>query len=75
MNKEKYEDLMLRFAKEMHEVGVTDSMKEVVEAQYTRTPNLVGCKAEEAVRKFTYRHNGYEIEAVQRVTLVLKKCN
>lgn len=74
MNKEKYKDLMLRFAKEMHDVGVTDSMKEVIEAQYNRTPNLVGCRSEEAVRKFVYRHNGYEIEAVQSVTLSLKKC-
>jgi len=73
MNKEKYEELMLRFAKEMHDVGVTDGMKKIVEAQANRTPNSVSCSADEVTRKFYYQHDGYVIEAVQKVSLVVKK--
>ena len=65
---------MLRFTKEMHEVGVTDNMKKIIEAQYERTPNSAACGTDENVRKFCYRHDGYEIEAVQNVKLVVKKC-
>jgi len=73
MNNERYEDLMLRFTKEMHEVGVTDDMKKNIKAQYVRHPNVAGCSTEEVVRKFHYRHDGYVIEAVQTVTLFVKK--
>jgi len=74
MNREKFEDLLLRFAKEMHDVGVTDDMKKIVESQYIRTPNITSVAADEDVRKFCYRHGGYEIEAIQSVKLVVKKC-
>jgi len=74
MNDEKYRDLMLRFAKELNDVGVSDNSKKIIEAQYTRTPNVAGCSNEEVVRKFHYRHNGYMIEAVQTVKLTIKKC-
>ena len=74
MNKEKYEELMLRFAKELHDVGVTENMKKLVEAQYTRTPNLSNPNTEEEVRKFTYRHDGYEIQAIQNIKLTIRKC-
>jgi hypothetical protein len=74
MHNERYQELMLRFAKELHEVGVTEDMKKIVESQYTRTPNLASPHTEEDVRKFTYRHDGYEIQAVQTVKLVVKKC-
>ncbi len=74
MNKEKYEDLMLRFAKELHDVGVTENMKKLVEAQWTRTPNVSGALAEESTDRFTYRHDGYTIEAVRTVKLTVKKC-
>ena len=30
MNNKKYEDLMLRFAKEIHDVGVTEDMKKII---------------------------------------------
>ena len=73
MHKESYEELMLRFTKEMHDVGVTENMKKIVESQYTRTPNLSNPGTEEVVRKFLYRHNGYEIEAVQTIKLTLRK--
>ncbi len=74
MNKIKFEELILRFAKELHDVGVTDDMKKNVESQYNRTPNVSSSAANENVRKFCYRHNGYEIEAVQNVKLSIKKC-
>ena len=74
MNKETYEDLLLRFAKELHDVGVTENMKKLVEAQYTRSPNLSNSSAEEATDRFTYRHDGYMIEAVRTVKLTVKKC-
>ena len=74
MNNERYQDLMLRFAKELNDVGVTEDMKKIVEAQYTRTPNVNASESNENVRKFCYRHNGYEIEAIQNVKLVVKKC-
>ena len=74
MNNETYHDLMLRFAKELHEVGVSDRMKKVVEDQYTRTPNVVSAGTNEDTRRFTYRHNGYEIQAIQNVKITVKKC-
>jgi len=73
MHKEKYEELLLRFAKELHEVGVTENVKKLIESKYTRTPNIASAGADENTRKFTYRHNGYEIEAVQNVKLTIKK--
>ena len=74
MNKDMYTELMLRFAKELHDVGVTEDMRKIVEAQYSRTPNIGSSESNENVRKFCYRHNGYEIEAIQNVKLVVKKC-
>ena len=74
MSKDRYESLMLRFAKELHEVGVTDNMKETVKAQSERTPNVVSAGSNEDVRKFHYRYDGYMIEAVQSVRLLVKKC-
>jgi len=74
MNNEKYQDLMLRFAKEMHEVGVSENMKKIIEAQMERAPNTASCGTDEDVRKFCYRHDGFMIEAVQNVKLTVKKC-
>ena len=74
MNSEIYEDLVLRFSKELHEVGVTDNMKKIIEAQYSRAPNTSSCGTDENVRRFCYRHDGYEIEAVQNVKVTIKKC-
>ena len=75
MHKEKYEELLLRFAKELHDVGVTEDMKKIVESQYTRTPNLSNPHTEEVTDRFSYRHGGYMIEAVRTVKLLVKKCN
>ena len=74
MNNERYQELMLRFAKELHDVGVTESMKEIVEAQYTNRPNLSNPHTEEVTDRFSYRHDGYMIEATRTVKLVVKKC-
>ena len=74
MSKDRYSDLMLRFAKELHEVGVTENMKKLTEDKFKRTPNSACCESEEDVRKFHYRYDGYVIEATQSVRLVLKKC-
>jgi len=74
MHKDKYEDLILRFAKELHDVGVTKDMKKIVESQCERTPNLLNAHAEETTDRFTYRHSGYSIEAVRTVKLIVKKC-
>ena len=74
MSKEKYEDLMLRFAKELHEVGVTEDMKKIIGAQSNRTPNAASCDIDEVTRKFYYQHDGFSIEAVQHIKLTLKKC-
>ena len=73
MHKEKYEELLLRFAKELNDIGVTEDMKKIVEAQYTRTPNLSNPGAEEVTDRFSYRHNGYMIEAMRTVKLAVKK--
>tara|TARA_Y100001938_G_C7981068_1_gene374409 strand:- start:523 stop:750 length:228 start_codon:yes stop_codon:yes gene_type:complete len=74
MHNEVYQGLLLRFAKELFEVGVSEDLRKLVEAQYTRTPNLVAASANEDTKKFVYRHNGYEIEAVQNVKITVKKC-
>jgi len=66
---------LLRFAKELHDVGVTENMKRLVESQYTRTPNLSNPNTEEVTDRFSYRHDGYMIEAVRSVKLVVKKCS
>lgn len=74
MHKETYENLVLRFAKEIHDVGVTENLKKLIEAQYIRTPNVSSCSAAEETRKFCYRHGGYEIEASQTVKISIKTC-
>ena len=74
MNKEEYEKLMLRFALELSEVGVTEDQVKLIQASLARTPNLTGCDQQETVSKFTYRHNGYLIEATRTVKLVVKTC-
>jgi len=73
MNKEKYEELILRFAKELHDVGVSEDLRKLVEAEYTRTPNVVGVERQEVAKRFLYQHGGYKIEAKQIVSIVVKK--
>ena len=73
MHKEKYEDLMLRFAKELHEVGVTENLTKIVHAQIDRTPNAASAWIEEATRKIHYQYDGYSIEAVRTIKLTVKK--
>ena len=73
MNNEKYEELLLRFAKELHDVGVTDGVKKQVEAQYSRHPNVASCSADEVTDRFTYQFGGYMIQATRTINLVVKK--
>tara|TARA_X000001382_G_scaffold44076_1_gene29788 strand:- start:1064 stop:1297 length:234 start_codon:yes stop_codon:yes gene_type:complete len=73
MNKEKYEELMLRFAKELHEIGVTEKLKKSVESQYNKYTNAASCEAREETDKFQYRFGDYQIEAQRSVKLVVKK--
>ena len=74
MNKEEYEKLLKRFALELSEVGASDNLINIVNAQITRSPNVVSAGAEEVTDRFTYRHGGYMIEATRTVNLVVKKC-
>ena len=74
MNKEKYEELMLRFAKELHDVGITENMTKLVNDQLDRAPNVISANSEESTDRFVYRHDGYAIEAVRIVKLVVRKC-
>ncbi len=74
MNKEEYEKLLKRFALELSEVGVTDNVVEIAKAQFGRTPNIVSAGADETTYRFTYRHDGYMIEATRTGKLVVKKC-
>ena len=75
MHKEEYEKLMLKFALEMSETGVTDDMIKLVRAQIERNPNLVSSSSEEVTDRFTYQPQGYLIEAQRTVKLVVRKCN
>ncbi len=72
MHKEKYEELLRRFAQELHEVGVSENLQGLIKDQGDRTPNVIAASAEETTDRFTYRHEGYMIEAVRTVKLVVK---
>lgn len=75
MHSKKYEELMLRFAQELHEVGVTDTMKGLIQDQYEQHPNVISVSTgPQTVSRFTYRHNGYLIEATKKIELTIKKC-
>ena len=74
MNKEEYERLLKRFALELSEVGVTDDMLKIIIARCERAPNAASACADETTDRFTYRHNGYLIEAERTVKLVVKSC-
>ena len=73
MHKEKYEELLRRFSQELHDVGVSDNLSQLVKAKFERTPNVISAGDEETTERFTYRHGGYMIEAVRTVKLVVKK--
>ena len=75
MNSEKYRELMLRFAKELHDVGVTDDMLVAVKDQCDRHQNAASTSSDAITDRFVYRHDGYMIEAVRSVKLIAKKCS
>jgi len=74
MNDSKYRDLMLRFAKEIDDIGVTENMRKLIEDKCQSAPNRFGASAEEITAHFVYRHDGYMIEAKQTITIVVKTC-
>tara|TARA_B100000131_G_scaffold310511_1_gene342286 strand:- start:2401 stop:2628 length:228 start_codon:yes stop_codon:yes gene_type:complete len=73
MNKDVYQELLLRFAKELNDVGVTDDMKSLISDGYNRTPNISSVATDRNIKRFLYRHNGYEIEAIQNIKISVKK--
>ena len=74
MNKEQYEKLMVRFATELAEVGVTNDMQQLVRDALERTPNLASIQKSEIVSDFQYKHKGYTIQARKTVEITVKKC-
>ena len=74
MNKEEYDKLLLRFALELSETGVSEELIGLVKAQMDRAPNVASAGSEETTDQFTYRHNGYMIEAKRTVKLTVKRC-
>lgn len=74
MNKEEYEKLLVRFATELAEVGVTSNLLQQVKDVLERQPNCAGIQKEETIANFQYRHNGYLIQAKKTVEIIVKKC-
>lgn len=74
MHKEEYDKLIKRFYLELSEVGVTENLLTLVKDSLARTPNIISCKNSETVSNFSYKHNGYLIEAKQTVEIVVKTC-
>ena len=73
-NREKYLELMRKFSQELHEVGVTETMKGLISDQCEQHPNVISTSTgPQLVAKFTYQHDGYLIEARNIVELVVKK--
>jgi len=74
MHKERYDDLLLRFAKELHDVGVTEDNKKLLQAQTDRHPNTAHASNDTVTDRFVYQYNGYMIEAIRSVKLTVKTC-
>ncbi len=75
MHREKYLELLRKFAQELHEVGVTESMKERIQDQCEQHPNVISTgTGQVVVSRFVYRHDGYVIEAKNLVELTVKTC-
>ncbi len=75
-NREKYLELIRKFAQELHAVGVTDTMKGLISDQCEQHPEVISVSTgPQTVAKFVYRHDGYIIEATNVVQLSIKKCN
>ena len=76
MNRVKYEELLRKFAQELHDVGITERVKGLVEDQFEAHPNVVSAgSGQVVVKRFLYRHGGYLIEAKNTVELTIKKCD
>jgi len=73
MTKETYEKLLRRFSQELYETGVTENMKDLIQDQIDRSPNVVRAGTEETTANFVYKHEGFEISAKQVVHLTVRK--
>lgn len=74
MNKEEYEKLLVRFATELAEVGVTPEQIQALRDSMGRTPNLASLQSSRIVADFQYKHSGYMISAKRTVEITIKKC-
>ncbi len=75
MHREKYEELMRKFAHELHEVGVTEEMKLRISDQCDKHPNVISTgTGPTTISRFVYRHDGYVIEAKSTIELTIKTC-
>ena len=74
MHKEEYEKLMVRFATELAEVGVSNNLIQAIKDTLERQPNCASIQKYETVANFQYKHKGYTIQAKKSVELIVKKC-
>tara|TARA_X000001388_G_scaffold17135_1_gene10592 strand:+ start:188 stop:421 length:234 start_codon:yes stop_codon:yes gene_type:complete len=74
MHKEEYEKLLVRFATELAEVGVTPNQLELIRDTLLRAPNVASANQSETVADFHYKHNGYMIQAKKTIEIMVKKC-
>ncbi len=74
MNKEEYEKLMVRFATELAEIGVSHELLQGIKDTLERSPNIASVQKVETVANFQYKHNGYMIQAKKTIEVVVKKC-
>jgi hypothetical protein len=73
MHRETYQELMRKFAQELHEVGVTEEMKERINDQCDIVPHVISVgTGPTTISRFVYRHGGYLIEAKNTVELTIK---
>jgi len=74
MHKEEYEKLLVRFATELAEVGVTPIQLELLRDTFGRAPNIASANQSETVADFQYKHNGYTVQAKKTVEITVKNC-
>ena len=73
MHSETYQELMRKFAQELHDVGVTGEMKERINDQCEQHSHIISVgTGPTTISRFVYRHGGYLIEAKNTVELTIK---
>ena len=67
---------MRKFSQELHEVGVTDKMRDLITDKCETHPNVISVSTGPTTSsRFVYRHGGYVIEAKKTIELSIKKCD